>query len=464
VLLTISAPISSDDLGYLLHKNPTRVHSFELTFGKAYVFYPQLSETRSQVALLLDVDPVGLVRGRRDSSGEGALDQYVNDRPYAASSFDSVAIAKVFGSAMGGRSKERQVLADQPMDLEATIAAMPCRGGEPFLRGLFEPLGYAVESAHRPLDEKFPEWGPGAYFTVRLRGHVRLQDLLSHLYVLIPVLDAEKHYWVGKDEIEKLLRKGEGWLAAHPQKEAITTRYLRYDRKLTREALARLADEDAPDPDLAETTHLKEEQEIEASLKLWEMRIGAVMSALTAVDAKIVIDLGCGEGRLLKALLENRSFERIVGMDVSWRSLEFAQKRLRFDQMPPTVRQRIELMHGSLMYRDKRLSGFDAAAVIEVIEHLDPPRLAAFERVVFECAQPRAVLVTTPNAEYNVRFPTLPAGQFRHRDHRFEWTREQFRGWANGVAERFGYSVRFVPIGPEDLVVGPPTQMGVFSK
>ncbi len=234
VLLTITAPIPGDDLGYLLHKNPARTHSFDLTFGKAHVFYPQLSENRSQVALLLDVDPVGLVRGRRDSSGEGSLDQYVNDRPYAASSFDSVAIAKVFGTAMGGRSKERQHLADQSMNLEATIAAMPCRGGESLLREMFEPLGYTVKSEHHPLDERFPEWGAGPYFTVKLRGNVRLQDLLSHLYVLIPVLDAEKHYWVGKDEIEKLLRNGEGWLATHPQKEAITTRYLRFDRKLTR--------------------------------------------------------------------------------------------------------------------------------------------------------------------------------------------------------------------------------------
>jgi 3' terminal RNA ribose 2'-O-methyltransferase Hen1 len=387
VFLTITASTGGSDLGYLLHKNPSKLHSFDLAFGKAHVFYLQLSENRAQVVHLLDIDPIDLVRGRRDSSGEGALDQYVNDRPYAASSFDSVALAQVFGTAMSGRSKERQQLADQPLDLEATIAAMPCRGGESFLRGLFEPLGYEVHSEHHPLDEHFAEWGPGPYFSVRIRGELRLQELLSHLYVLIPVLDAEKHYWVGRDEVEKLLRKGEGWLAAHPQKEAITSRYLRFDRKLTREALARLADEDAADPDLAESTNSKEEQEIEAPLKLWEMKIGTVMAALSAVGAKSVIDLGCGEGRLLKALLENRSFERIVGMDVSYRSLEVAQKRLRFEQLPPTVRQRIELIHGSLMYRDKRLSGFDAAAVIEVVEHLDPPRLAAFERVVFECAQ-----------------------------------------------------------------------------
>jgi 3' terminal RNA ribose 2'-O-methyltransferase Hen1 len=151
-------------------------------------------------------------------------------------------------------------------------------------------------------------------------------------------------------------------------------------------------------------------------------------------------------------------------MDVSWRSLETARRRLYFDQMPDGQRKRIDLMHGSLMYRDKRLEGFDAAPVIEVIEHLDPPRLAAFERVLFECAQPKAAIITTPNSEYNVKFETLPAGQFRHKDHRFEWSRHEFSSWAHAMGERFGYSVRFLPIGPEDSAVGAPTQMGVFTK
>jgi 3' terminal RNA ribose 2'-O-methyltransferase Hen1 len=132
--------------------------------------------------------------------------------------------------------------------------------------------------------------------------------------------------------------------------------------------------------------------------------------------------------------------------------------------MPPKQRERIELIHGSLMYRDQRLAGFDAAAVVEVIEHLDPPRLAAFERVAFEFARPGTVVLTTPNAEYNVKWPSLPAGRFRHRDHRFEWTREQFEGWATGIAERFGYAVRFVPVGPVDAAVGAPSQMGVFTR
>jgi 3' terminal RNA ribose 2'-O-methyltransferase Hen1 len=463
VLLTISADISGADMGYLLHKNPARLHSFDLPFGKAHVFYPELGAERSEAALLLDVDPVGLVR-RRSQGTETGLHQYVNDRPYAASSFLSVAMSQVFGTAMGGRSKERQELADRPLEFDALITALPCRGGTELVNRLFAPLGYEIQAKHYHLDENFPEWGAGPYHAVRVKNRVRLRDLLTHIYVLVPVLDAEKHYWVGDDEVEKLLRKGEGWLATHPERETIVARYLRFDRKLTRDALARLTEEETADPEAEEIGHAKEESAIEEPLKLWEQRIGAILSGLRAAGAKTVVDLGCGEGKLLRALLEDRSFERIVGMDVSWRVLETAARRLRLEQLAPAQKSRIEVMHGSLMYKDNRLSGFDAAIVAEVIEHLDPPRLTAFERVLFEHARPRTVLITTPNREYNSLFPSLPTGRFRHKDHRFEWTRSEFQRWASGNADRFGYKVRFVPIGISDSVAGPPTQMGVFER
>jgi len=108
------------------------------------------------------------------------------------------------------------------------------------------------------------------------------------------------------------------------------------------------------------------------------------------------------------------------------------------------------------------LSGFDAATVIEVIEHLDQARLAAFERVLFEFAKPKAIVMTTPNVEYNVKFETLPAGKMRHKDHRFEWTRLQFQSWAQAQADQYGYNVRFLPVGAEDELVGSPTQMAIF--
>src|SRR5262249_36253165 len=182
-----------------------------------------------------------VVRNRRGPSGEGRrLEQYVNDRPYVASSFLSVAIAQVFGSALGGKSKERSELVETILPLEAKLSALPCRGGEVFLRRLFEPLGYTVKTSRRVLDEKFPEWGESRYFTVELRAQIRLRDLLTHLYVLVPVLDDDKHYWVGEDEVEKLLRHGRGWLAAHPEREAIAGRYLKHQRSLTRQALDQL--------------------------------------------------------------------------------------------------------------------------------------------------------------------------------------------------------------------------------
>jgi 3' terminal RNA ribose 2'-O-methyltransferase Hen1 len=229
-------------------------------------------------------------------------------------------------------------------------------------------------------------------------------------------------------------------------------------------ALARLADDDDPDPDAAEERHGTEEEVVEQRISLNEQRLGSVMAALKARGARRVLDLGCGEGRLLRALLDDHQFTEIVGVDVSHRALEIAGDRLHVDRLPARQAERIRLLQGSLVYRDERLAGYDAAAVVEVIEHLDPWRLAAFERSVFDFARPRTVIATTPNVEYNVRFEDLPAGRLRHRDHRFEWTRAEFRVWAEAQADRFGYGVRFVPVGPDDPEVGPPTQMAVWER
>jgi 3' terminal RNA ribose 2'-O-methyltransferase Hen1 len=466
MLLTITYTGNpATDLGYLLHKSPSRVHSFEQVFGKAHVFYPETSAERCTAALLLEIDHIGLVRNRRGPSGEAhVLEQYVNDRPYAASSFLSVAIARTFGTAITGRSKERQELAATPLPLEVRIAVLPCRGGENLLRRLFEPLAYEVTAIRHPLDTKFPEWGESPYFTVTLKATVRLSDLLTHLYVLIPVLDDDKHYWVGDAEVEKLLRHGEGWLRVHRERELITNRYLKHQKRLAREALTRLIGEEEPEAEEMAEIHTREEEAIEKPISLAEQRMGAVMAALRSSGAKRVLDLGCGEGRLLRELLKDKTFTEIVGLDVSHRVLEIAAQRLHLENLPKMQQDRIRLLHGSLTYRDARLAGYDAATVVEVIEHQDAPRLAAFERVLFEFAHPQTVVVTTPNVEYNVKFETLPAGKMRHKDHRFEWTRAEFQSWATRMATRFGYSVRFLPIGPEDQVVGSPTQMGIFSR
>ena len=455
------------DLGFLLAKHPERSQSFELPFGQAQVFYPEANDACCRAALLLDIDPIALVRRRGREAP--TIFSYVNDRPYSASSFLSVALSRVFGSALNGRCSTKPERPEQALQLEARLSVVTCRGGEGVARSLFEPLGYTVTLERQPLDEAFPEWGEGVCYELTLAADMRLQDLLSHLYVLVPVLDDAKHYWIGRDEVEKLLARGQDWLPKHPERDLISRRYLRYRGALTREALARLSADDDVDPDATATEQAKSEDALEKPLSLNAQRMSRVVEVLQESGASSVVDLGCGEGKLLRLLLEARApsgstFKKILGMDVSMRVLEVCARRLHLETLPPKLRERIELIQGSMTYRDSRLSGYDAAALVEVIEHLDPPRLGALERTLFEFAKPNVVVVTTPNREYNQLFPDLAAGKFRHRDHRFEWTREEFQAWAERVAGANAYSVRFEPIGQVDEAHGAPTQMGVFSR
>ena len=462
MLLTITTTHEpATDLGFLLAKNPNRIQSFNLSFGKAHVYYPQVDAARCTAALLLDLDPLDLVKSARRRNVGGLLTHYVNDRPYVASSFMSVAISRVFGSALGGRSRERPELAATAIPLEATVAALPARGGVGLLRELFEPLGYQLDvSGSDKLDLEAPQ----RYWTVTLRAKKRLSELLRHLYVLIPVLDDEKHYWVGDEEIDKLLAKGSDWLKTHPLREQIANRYLKRQRRLTREALARLTADEDTDVDTNEDAKQREEARLEEPLSLDQQRIGSVLAALREAGATRVLDVGCGEGKLLRVLFRDRMFTHVAGMDVSMRSLEKAKHRLKLDEMPAMQRERIELFQSSLAYKDDRLAGYDAACAVEVIEHIDVDRIPAFERALFAFARPGVIIVTTPNIEHNVRFESLPAGKLRHRDHRFEWTRAEFRSWSAQVSDRWGYTVRFVPIGTDDPEVGPPTQMVIFTK
>lgn len=463
MLITITTTHKpATDLGYLLHKHPDKLQSFDTSFGKMHVFYPESSEERSTIALLLDVDPVALVRNHKGPSGEGfALEHYVNDRPYAASSFMSVAISKAFRSAMSGICKDKPYLVDKVLPVEVKIQVLPSRGGEAFLRSLFEPMGYQVELKRYELDTKYPEWGMSRYFSVTLRNELKMKDLLAHLYVLIPVLDNDKHYWISEHEVQKLEEKGSGWLEQHPEKELIIKRYLKNVGAYTRLAKSRLSEEEMieNEEEVSPNDQVKEEKKI----SLHQQRLNKALDELKLSGAQSVLDLGCGEGKLLKLLMKEAQFDNIVGMDVSYRTLEIAKVRLNYDGLPQKQKERLGLIHGSLTYRDKRLKGFDAAAVIEVIEHLDLSRLASFERVAFESARPLTVVITTPNAEYNVKYESLSEGAFRHSDHRFEWTRAEFEKWASGIATKYNYEVRFEPIGDWDEEVGAPSQMGVFK-
>jgi len=459
--ITTTAPQASD-LGYLLHKHPDNVFERDLGFGTARVFYPEVGESRCTAALWLDIDPVGLVRRAGDNAF--ALAQYVNDRPYVASSFLSVALGRAFATALSGRCEKLPARVSEKWPLSARLPVVDCDAGDTLIQEIFAPLGYSVTTERLPLDTRFPEWGLSTLYSLTLTGEQTVQDLLSHLYVLLPVLDNQKHYGVNADEVEKLLDNGGDWLAAHPKRDLIARRYLRYRKRLVADALERLTlasrEEDPQEIDAAPAQAV--EEELERPLRLHDRRLEAVALALKAGGGHRVLDLGCGEGQLLKLLIADGQWTEIVGMDVAPVPLSIASRRLHLDNA--ALRDRVTLLHGSLLYLDDRLVGYDAAALVEVIEHLEPERLPFLARAVFGHARPRRVVVTTPNRDYNPHWPSLPAGTMRHRDHRFEWTRAEFQNWANGVAEREKYTVQFRPIGPEDLEAGSPTQMAVFDR
>ena len=470
--LTLTGP-DAPGLGFLLHKHPDRVQTFDLPVGTATVFYPHHEPERATCAVLLEVDPIGLVRDR-DRAGATLVD-YVTDRPYAASSLLAVALGRVFKSALNGRCDARPELAAAALPWELHLPAVPARAsgtdarsGSPLVRAFFEPLGWHVDARQPPLGPD-PGWGAAPCVDLTLRGTLRLADALAHLYVLLPVLDAAKHYWVSPDEVDKLIRRGEGWLATHPERALITERYLGVQRSYVADARARLdaLDESAPAPDEQDDPSAPPAPvgplAPDTRTPLATLRRQAVLAVLKEVGARRVVDLGCGEGVYVRAMALDPAFTEVVGVDVSPRELARAERRLNPDRLSDSQRATVTLRQGSVTYRDDSLAGYDAVLLVEVVEHLDPDRLSALEASVFGAARPAHVVVTTPNREFNASYGMDP-GQLRHPDHRFEWTRAEFAAWAEGVAGRRGYTVTLRGVGEELPGLGAPTQLALFRR
>ncbi|WP_207431521.1 3' terminal RNA ribose 2'-O-methyltransferase Hen1 [Sabulibacter ruber] len=441
------------DLGFLLHKHPDRLQTVELAAGNAHVFYPEATPDRCTACLLLDINPVDLVRVKK---GNTALqDQYVNDRPYTTNSFLSGAISKAFGSALNGKCNARPDLVETPLPLTVRLTSLRVDAPLEALERLFLPLGYELETETIPLDNAFPNWGLSKYVNLTLHKTAPLQEVLSHVYVLIPVLDNSRHSYVSQHDIDILLQKGHGWLEQHRERDWISRRFLRNIRTLTSEAILRLAGEEAlpeekPDSPIRENLH--------------QQRLNRAYERLKESGAKRVLDVGCGEGKLLRLLVKDSQFSKLTGMDVSYGELQKAKENFRLDEASPAMRERLTLFQGSVTYLDERLLGYDALAMVEVVEHLDEERLPTMEQVIFGYASPATVVLSTPNAEYNVVFERMDPEAFRHEDHRFEWTREQFSQWCARVCEQFGYQVSIEPVGQEESNVGAPSQLAVFQK
>lgn len=193
---------------------------------------------------------------------------------------------------------------------------------------------------------------------------------------------------------------------------------------------------------------------------LHQQRLQRVVSLIRASGARRVLDLGCGSGGLLQYLLRDAQFERVVGLELCGELL--AQAKLRLEELPAARAGRLELVCGSYADIHPTLVGFEAATMVETIEHVPPEALSRVERAVFAGLRPGLLVMTTPNHEYNPLYDMAP-GEFRDPDHKFEWDRARFRDWARGVARRNGYRVRLSGIGEMDAQLGQPTQVALFT-
>jgi len=394
MLLEISTTHNpATDLGFLLHKHPDKVQEIDLAIGKAHIFYPEANQNRCTICLLLDINPIEVIKSKKNIRNF-LQENYVNDRTYTSNSFMSTAIVKAFGSAINGTCHTRPELPETKMPFEVKLHAINVEN-ESQLKELFEPLGYEINYQKYDVDSQFVEWGKSKTITLSLKKTTTLQELLSQLYVFILVLDNERHYWIGNQEIDLLKRRGAGWLDSHPQKEWIIKRFLKYIPELTYSAKLNI---------LKDEENIKENQKKEKELNLHQKRLLKAFQLLKNSHSESVLDVGCGEGKLLKLLLKDSQFKKISGTDVAFSELQRANEKLYLDTASPYIKEKISLFQSSVTYQDERFLGYDAIALVEVIEHINEERLEVFEKNIFGYARPKTVVLSTPNSEYNVLF------------------------------------------------------------
>lgn len=450
----------SQELSWLFHKNPDKIQSFNIIAGKAFVFYPEYSDKKVKICLALDIDTVTLVRKLKLPLDSHLLQHYVNDRPYVVSSFMSTAISNVFSSALNGNCKDKPELIDVIFPFEVEISVLKVIGGESLIKKFFEPLGYEVETESFNLDEKFENWGKSRYYKVKLKNNLTLKDLLSHLYVLIPTFDMEKHFYIGNIEAENFLKKGESWLKTHPEKETIIKRYFRKLGKYSNYILSKLNEnQEDEEKELEIDIEVKKKKE-----SLQTIRINTIFDKLCELGTKTVADVGCGEGKLLRLLKNKPQFQKICGTDVVYKNLIIAKDKLDLDEVATHNLEKINIFQSSILYKDDRLKEYETICLIEVIEHIEEDRIVFLEKIVFGYLNTKNVLISTPNSEYNNVYMPENSDSFRHEDHRFEWNREEFKNWVEKICNNFNYNADFFGIGDYNEQFGYPTQAVILKR
>lgn len=431
-------------ISYLVSKNPENLYERNQKGHLVRMFYSKFADKELEMTVFVTPDPLELMQNKSNSFD---ITHYINDREFAVSSIFCSFIRSALGTALNGQPKEEYaqwVGHEFPFVLELGPVASTLSDQQ--LKDLFEPMGYQVDIERPEIHYSFQLKESSTVRTLTLTGYQTLQNSLRHLFVLIPVIDNYKHYFIDEKEIEKLERYGDGWLEEHPMREMIYRQALRFKEIYS----------------LVESPNTEEKpEEPVRKVRLNEMRYEKIVETAKLLKPNSIVDFGSGEGKLAVQLGFINGVQEVLAVEPSQAATLKAVKRFekvkdRSSFIEPTT------LWGSLFYYDERLKGKDLIILCEVIEHIDAQRLPKAFDTILNLYAPESLIITTPNQEYNEIYDM--EDHFRHDDHRFEWTRQEFQEWCKARNHLDLYELEFSGIGEENLNQGFPTQMCVFKR
>ncbi|HWO95040.1 MAG TPA: 3' terminal RNA ribose 2'-O-methyltransferase Hen1 [Bacillus sp. (in: firmicutes)] len=441
----------AENLSRLLAKNPNNLYDREEKGNRTRLVFTSSNEREAEAVIFVTPDPVELVR---NSPGIFDITQYINDREFAVSSLFCSYIRTALGTALNGKPKEEFIeWVDHPFNMEVGFGPVASHLSDQTIRELFEPLGYLIEIERGEADYSFNLKQKSSARYLKLKGQITVQQALRHLFILIPVLDNYKHYFIDEKEIEKIQRYGEGWLDEHPLRSYIIEQSLRFKELINKVPIS---------SSIVTENKVNDDVSAPPKIRLNEQRYQAIIDKVESLPLnQKVVDFGSGEGKLSVRLGMVPNVQEILAVEPSessqLRALERFEKAAGKDQFVcPTP------IWGSLFYYDERLRGKDIIILCEVIEHIDEFRLPNIMKTIFGEYRPNALIVTTPNHEYNAVYDMDE--NMRHADHRFEWTRGEFKDWCETWIAKFPYSMQLQGIGQEHEEYGFPTQMCTFVR
>lgn len=435
-------------VSHLIAKNPHNLYERKEKGGLVRIVFTKNEEREVHILFFVTVDNMELTKNQTNFS---SITHYINDRESAVSSIFCSVLRKAVGTALNGKPKDEfKEWVNYSFPLEITFGPLSTKLTNHELAGLFEPLGYelTIENGKVLLPASFAKKSSAKFIT--LKANQTIQDCFRHLFVLIPVMDQYKHYYIDEKEVDKLKRYGEGWLSFHPKRNEIIKESLIFSDLIEK---SRLIESKPSKEKQAPLTKKK-------SLNQW--RYEKIIETVKGLPHNSrIVDMGAGEGKLTAQLGFIRGIEELVAVEPSEREQLKAKKRIEAlvgkpDFLLPTFKW------GSLFYYDSELEKKDIFILCEVIEHIDENRLGKIFDTIFTKYKPYHVIVTTPNQDYNAVYDMNEAK--RHSDHRFEWTQQQFKEWTKYWESHANYKAQIDGIGEYVEGYGYPTQMVIFSQ